>query len=99
MLKREQLVLVERGDHVQTELEVLFCDIRRFTTILEGMPPQEAFAFINSYLTRLVWPVIGQYSRDRRVPNVSLDNISFHFAERRIDATAVRQPLFAVAAQ
>ncbi|HCP46496.1 MAG TPA: hypothetical protein DIU15_10655, partial [Deltaproteobacteria bacterium] len=28
LLKREQLVLVERGDHVQTELEVLFCDIR-----------------------------------------------------------------------
>ena len=53
-------------------------------------------AFIIAYLTRLVWPVIGQYSRDRRVPNVSLDNISFHFAERRIDATALRQPLFAV---
>ena len=53
-------------------------------------------AFIIAYLTRLVWPVIGQYSRERRVPNISLDNISFHFAERRIDATALSQPLFAV---
>jgi len=59
LLKREQLVLVERGDHVQTELEVLFCDIRKFTTILEGMPPQEAFAFINSYLREMEPQIYG----------------------------------------
>ncbi len=53
-------------------------------------------AFIIAYLTRLVWPVIGQYLQDRRVPKASLDNISFHFAEGRIDATALSQPLFAV---
>ena len=29
-------------------------------------------AFIIAYLTRLVWPVIGQYALERRVPNVLL---------------------------
>ena len=53
-------------------------------------------AFIIAYLTRLVWPVIGQYLLDRRVPKASLDNISFHFFDGKIDATALSQPLFAV---
>ena len=52
-------------------------------------------AFIIAYLTRLVWPVIGQYLQNQRVPNVSLANISFHLGERGIDATGLIQPLFA----
>ena len=35
-------------------------------------------AFIIAYLTRLVWPVIGQYVLEGRVPNVSLPNLAFH---------------------
>jgi hypothetical protein len=53
-------------------------------------------AFIIAYLTRLVYPVIGQYVLRRRVPNVSLDNLSFRFASGRINATLLNQPFFAV---
>jgi Ferric iron reductase FhuF-like transporter len=52
-------------------------------------------AFIIAYLTRLVYPVIGQYVLQRRVPKVSLDNLSFRFASGRINATLLNQPLFA----
>jgi ferric iron reductase protein FhuF len=52
-------------------------------------------AFIIAYLTRLVWPVIGQYVLERRVPNVSLDNLVFHQTENRINGTALNQPTFA----
>jgi hypothetical protein len=53
-------------------------------------------AFIIAYLTRLVYPVIGQYVLKRRVPKVSLENLSFRFASGRINATMLDQPLFAV---
>jgi hypothetical protein len=53
-------------------------------------------AFIIAYLTRLVYPVIGQYVLQRRVPKASLDNLSFRFASGRINATLLNQPLFAV---
>jgi hypothetical protein len=53
-------------------------------------------AFIIAYLTRLVWPVIGQYVLQRRVPKVSLDNMAFHRNGEGIDATALNHPWFAV---
>jgi len=57
-------------------------------------------AFIIAYLTRLVWPVIGQYVLDRRVPDVSLSNLAFHRTVNslgsQIDATALTHPYFAV---
>jgi hypothetical protein len=53
-------------------------------------------AFIIAYLTRLVYPVIGQYVLQRRVPKVSLDNLFFGFAAGRINATILDQPFFAV---
>ena len=57
-------------------------------------------AFIIAYLTRLVWPVIGQYVLERRVPNVSLGNLAFHLtvgsSHIRIDATALSHPFFAL---
>ena len=53
-------------------------------------------AFIIAYLTRLVWPVIGQYVLQRRVPKVSLDNVAFHCNTEGIDATALNHPWFAV---
>jgi hypothetical protein len=52
-------------------------------------------AFIIAYLTRLVYPVIGQYVLQRRVPKVSLDNLFFRFTSGRINATLLNQPLFA----
>ena len=51
-------------------------------------------------MTRLVWPVIGQYVLDRRVPDVSLSNLAFHRTASsfgsQIDATALTHPYFAL---
>jgi two-component system sensor histidine kinase ChiS len=57
LLHKEQIIDVELGDQVQQEMTVLFADIRAFTTLSEGMTPQENFNFINAYLRR-VSPVI-----------------------------------------
>jgi hypothetical protein len=54
-----------------------------------------ASAFIIAYLTRLVYPAIGQYVLHRRVPRVSLENLPFHRTDRRIGATAIMKPSFA----
>lgn len=55
-------------------------------------------AFIIAYLTRLVWPVIGQWVREGQVPDVTLGNIVFHRAGDGIDATAMARPNFATVA-
>lgn len=52
-------------------------------------------AFIIAYLTRLIYPVIGQYVLHRRVPNVRLNNLAFHRTNGRIDSTAIITPTFA----
>ena len=56
-------------------------------------------AFLIAYLTRLVWPVIGQYVLERRVPDVSLKNLVFHINNESetsyIDGTAMVHPHFA----
>lgn len=57
LLGRENLVQVERGDQVQKEMSVLFSDIRSFTSIIEGMTPQQNFAFINAYLAHMEPPI------------------------------------------
>ncbi len=56
-LGRESVVDVKLGDQIQKEMTILFSDIRSFTTLSEGMTPQENFSFINSYLKN-VSPVI-----------------------------------------
>lgn len=53
MLKRESIRQVERGDQVALTMEVLFCDIRNFTRLVELMPPGRAFGFINDYLSHM----------------------------------------------
>ena len=55
-----------------------------------------ASAFIMGYLTRLVYPMVGQYVLRRRVPRVNLENLVFHRTDGNIDATALRRPQFAV---
>lgn len=57
----ESLVDVKLGDNIQKEMTILFSDIRSFTTLSEGMSPQENFNFINSYLSR-VSPVIRAHN-------------------------------------
>ena len=57
IIGRENLVEVQRGDHVQREMSVMFSDIRSFTTIVEGMTPDENFTFINNYLSTMEGPI------------------------------------------
>jgi hypothetical protein len=52
-------------------------------------------AFIIAYLTRVTWPVIGQYVLERRVPRVTLNNLALHRDGERIVATALNHPYFA----
>jgi len=49
-LKKEDITDVRLGDVVQKDMAVLFTDIRGFTSLSEGMTPDENFRFINTYL-------------------------------------------------
>jgi CHASE2 domain-containing sensor protein/class 3 adenylate cyclase/CheY-like chemotaxis protein/nitrogen-specific signal transduction histidine kinase len=59
-LGKDSILDVELGNNVQQEMTVLFSDIRSFTTLSESMTPQQAFKFINSYLSR-VSPFIREH--------------------------------------
>ena len=61
LLERGDIMEVELGDHMQTNMSVLFSDIRSFTGLSESMSPEENFSFINSYLNRM-----GPVVRERR---------------------------------
>lgn len=56
-LKKENVLDIKLGDHIQREMTILFSDIRSFTKLSEKMTPEQSFDFINSYLHR-VGPVI-----------------------------------------
>jgi two-component system sensor histidine kinase ChiS len=60
LLKKDNIVNVQLGDQVQRNMTVMFADIRAFTALSEQMTPEENFAFINTYLSR-VSPVIRQH--------------------------------------
>ncbi len=60
-LGKESIVDVKLGDQTQKEMSVLFSDIRSFTSLSEGLTPQENFKFLNSYLHR-VSPIIREYN-------------------------------------
>lgn len=58
-LEKDSITEVNLGDGVQTELTILFSDIRSFTKISETMTPEENFAFLNSYLA-MIGPAISR---------------------------------------
>lgn len=60
-LGRRDLMEVRLGDCRHSHLTVLFSDIRSFTSLSEGMTPEENFAFINSYLSRM-GPIISAHN-------------------------------------
>lgn len=60
-LGKESIVDVKLGDQTEKEMSVLFSDIRSFTSLSEGLTPQENFKFLNSYLHR-VSPIIREYN-------------------------------------
>jgi len=57
LLGRQRLLDVSRLDHLQVEMNILFTDIRGYTTIVEGQSGAENFAFINEYLTFMEPPL------------------------------------------
>jgi len=58
-LKKNSILEVYLGDQVHEEMTILFADIRSFTTLSEGMTPEENFRFLNSFLSYVV-PVIRE---------------------------------------
>ena len=52
-------------------------------------------AFLVAYLSRVVFPLVGQYVLEQRVPDVSLDNLAFHWNGPAIDATGLGRLAFA----
>lgn len=47
----------ERLAGAEVEATVLFCDIRDFTPLSEGLPPRELLALLNAYFAAIVEPV------------------------------------------
>ena len=37
----------------RSEISVLFCDLRKFSTLIESLGPERAFAFVNRYLAAM----------------------------------------------
>ena len=54
VIGRRSIREVFLGDHSRQDVEVLFLDIRGFTPLIESMPPEEGFAFLNAFLSGLV---------------------------------------------
>jgi FimV-like protein len=52
-LKKESIINVQLGDNIETQMTVLFSDLRSFTTISENMSPEENFRFLNDYLSQM----------------------------------------------
>jgi len=58
-LQKADISDLRLGDHVEKEMTIFFSDIRHFTQLAEGLTTEEIFAFINSYLARMV-PIIKE---------------------------------------
>jgi two-component system sensor histidine kinase ChiS len=58
-LDKADVVDLRLGDHVKKEMTIFFSDIRAFTELSERLTVEENFAFINSYLSRVV-PIIRE---------------------------------------
>lgn len=56
-LGKSDLTAVRKGDWIESDMCILFADIRNFTSHAEAMRPEEVFVFINAYLGR-VGPII-----------------------------------------
>ena len=56
-LGHQNILQVKLGDSIDQQMTAMFCDIRSYTSLAEGLSAQENFDLINSYLT-LIGPVI-----------------------------------------
>ncbi|MFK5968976.1 MAG: two-component regulator propeller domain-containing protein [Candidatus Marithrix sp.] len=59
LLKKDNVIDVNLGDHIEKDITVLFSDIRGFTAMSETMSPKEVFDFINIYLGQME-PIITE---------------------------------------
>jgi two-component system sensor histidine kinase ChiS len=59
LLGKESIIDARLGDQTQSEMTIMFSDIRSYTTLSEQMTPEGNFKFINAYLKR-VGPVIQE---------------------------------------
>jgi len=60
LLNKTSILEIKLGDQISQEMTVMFADVRGWTTLSEGMTPQQNFGFINGYLRR-VSPVIREH--------------------------------------
>ncbi|MBN1698252.1 MAG: response regulator [Spirochaetales bacterium] len=61
LLGRDSIVEVERGDQIQRDMTIMFCDIRSFMSLSESMSPKQNFNFLNSYFEKM-GPSIRKYN-------------------------------------
>jgi signal transduction histidine kinase/class 3 adenylate cyclase/ActR/RegA family two-component response regulator len=58
-LGKDRITDVLLGDHVHTDVTVMFSDIRDYTTLSEQMTPKDNFDFINAYNGR-IGPIVQE---------------------------------------
>lgn len=49
LLKKDSIRDLKRGDCLEADMSIMFCDIRGFTTLIESLSPDSAFRFVNSF--------------------------------------------------
>lgn len=52
-LQKMNIIEVQHGDHIKTEMSVMFADIRSFTSLSERISAEENFQLLNSYFMRM----------------------------------------------
>jgi hemerythrin len=60
LLNKKDIIEVKIGHNLETEISILFADIRSFTSLSENMSPKENFDFINNYL-KMMGPIIRKH--------------------------------------
>jgi class 3 adenylate cyclase len=58
-LNKTSIVDVQHGDHVQTDMSIMFTDIRSFTSLSEQISTEENFKLLNSYFMKME-PIVKQ---------------------------------------
>jgi len=56
-LNKKNIIEVQLNDNVETQMTLLFSDIRSFTDLSEVMTPEENFKFVNDYL-KVMGPIV-----------------------------------------
>jgi len=52
-LNRKDVTELQRGDYIDRDMTLMFADIRSYTTLAEGMTPEDNFRFVNAYMQRM----------------------------------------------